>query len=66
MFGTRRIAPLEINGLDIATSGHAFAVSLAFVEIDLVAVVNRLLGSNLNTGVAAGTGFQVYGVDLAP
>ncbi len=61
-----RLLALEVDGADRATGFHALAVCLAFVEIDLVGEIDRLLGANADAGVATRAGFEIDRVRLFP
>src|SRR5678816_1399197 len=62
----RNVRAGEVNRADGAARLDASAVRLAFVEIDLVAEVDRLFRAGLHAGVAAGANLEVDRVLLPP
>src|SRR5690606_8204289 len=57
---------IEVDGPHRAAGFDAFAVARAFVQIDLVAVVDGLLGTGGDTRVAARTEIEVDGIARLP
>src|SRR3989454_2552309 len=56
----------EIDGADLAAGRHALAMGLAFLEVDLVAEVDRVLGADIDALVAARAHVEVDRVFLQP
>src|SRR6266404_3205998 len=57
---------LEIDGADRAAGHHALAMILAAIEVDLIAPVDGVLGTDLDAGVAARANIEIDRVFLAP
>src|SRR5450756_832012 len=55
VLAARHARPVEIDGADCTAGHHALAMVLATIEVDLIAPVDGVLGTDLDAGVAAGT-----------
>src|SRR5688572_26132620 len=60
------LGALEIDRLDVAASLDARAVRLALCKIDLVGVIDRLLGTGVDAGVTARADLEVDRIGLIP
>src|SRR5204862_3990421 len=62
----RRIRAREIDRADAAARGHALAVRLALLEIDLVVVADGVFRARPHAGVAARADLEIDRVFLLP
>ena len=65
-FIAAHLAALEIDRPDFPARPDTLAVRLAFLQIDLIAVVDRMLGARSDARVAAGAGIEIDRIDLVP